>query len=134
MEIYKENNNFKKDSLINELFYSIKQPFNDYYYLYPPEQINDWTWIVYEYGKKSNNEEILISASEWMKKLVTVTQYFEAFDTYSHILSALNENEEALEMQKKALKMAELSKESEEIIQRLKNRLIELDKICTKWY
>ncbi|MCT4587692.1 MAG: thioredoxin family protein [Carboxylicivirga sp.] len=129
-EIYKEQrktkeecNHSKLDSLRLEFYRKINKPLKEHYYLYSAYQINDWTRNVYQYAKENDDKAVLIDCCVWMEKLSEITRYFEVFDTYSHILSALGENDKALEMQKCALVFAQRSKESDRIIQRINKRI-----------
>ncbi len=126
----KEERDFSKiDSLRYELYKKANQPFKEHYYLYSSYQINDWTWNMYMYAQKNNDIDILEDCCEWLEKIIDITEYFEIFDTYSHVLAALNKKDTALEMQKRALKMAELSKESGKVIQRINRRITKLEGI-----
>lgn len=116
----------KKDSLALQLYLAMKQPFTDFYYLYPAYQINDWTWYMFEFGDKTRDTLLLRTACVWMDKLSGITDYFEVFDTYSHLLSAIGDHAKALQMEEEALKFAMKSNETEQIINRINDRINKL--------
>ncbi|WP_421920209.1 thioredoxin family protein [Marinifilum sp.] len=117
-----------KDSLVNKLAELSKEAYTNHYYLYSSSSINNITWFLYQYCERTDNSELLLDACEWMDKLITTTEYFEVFDTYSHILSALQENKRALELEEKALELAKWSHENKETIDRINQRIEALRK------
>jgi hypothetical protein len=84
--------------------------------------LNEGAWTVYKY---SQNKLQLITALEWSKKAIALTESAELLDTYARLLYVTGNKDEAIIMQQKAInankKIGYNSKDFELVIQKMKN-------------
>lgn len=74
------------------------------YYWDDANQLNEMAWTIYEQVK---DPKALKAALYWAERAVELNEAHHIIDTYAHLLHANNESEKALEMELKALEMAQ---------------------------
>ncbi len=68
------------------------------------DELNNVAWSSYE---KVENPEVLKAALKWAERAVELSPQHHIMDTYAHLLAVNGQNEKALEIELKALEMAQ---------------------------
>ena len=81
-----------------------------------PEEINHYSWVVFENYKKFKDKNALKNAVNWAKKAYeAASEKDHIVDTYANLLYESGKKKEALKIEKKALEIASIAGNTERV-------------------